>query len=643
MKRLVCLVLAVLLVAVSFPLTVSAAGKDVRIFFTHDIHSYFISTDAMIDGKLHDHGGAARLKTLLDENRTENSVYVDAGDFSMGTLLQSAFSTDAYELRLLGELGCDLTTFGNHEFDYGDEGLAQMLEAAVASGDKLPGIVQSNMSWYRATTDEQKPLSEAMKDYGVEKYTVLDVSGTRIAVFGLFGIDCLSCAPTCKMDFEDYIESAKKTVEEIKEKESPDIIMCISHCGTTGDEKTGEDFDLAKKVPDIDVIISGHSHTKYDEPVLCGNTLVVSCGEYLSYLGMLDVTVREDGVKCAGYKLIPCDETVPEDEEIAERVAQYKNHIDETYLKDEGAKYDDVLCRNEIDFMPLSEMEATHQEYPFGNLIADAYIYEAKRNGVNDIDVALVGLGTVRGTFNKGEITTSDAFEVCSLGVGEDGSAGHPILSAYITGKELKLLCELDASLGPMVSYIKMSYSGLSYTFNTRRAILDRVTDICLVREDGTREEIDDEKLYKVACNMYAANMLGMLNGLTKGILKIVPKFGDGTPVENFYDCSLKRLDNGAEIKEWVAFKNYLSSFSEKDGVPVIPESYKTTSARKVKVSEGGLSVIRKPGATTTALIVLVVIVIAVILILILTHKSRKARRERRKKHIREGRVIGKQ
>ena len=84
-------------------------------------------------------------------------------------------------------------------------------------------------------------------------------------------------------------------------------------------------------------------------------------------------------------------------------------------------------------------MYATHGEYPFGNLIADSYIYEAKRNGIDDIDVALVGLGTVRNTFGKGDITTADAFEVCSLGVGSDGSAGHPIISAYITGKELKL------------------------------------------------------------------------------------------------------------------------------------------------------------------------------------------------------------
>ncbi len=639
MKRFLALILTAIILISVIPVSAAGEERDVRIFFTHDIHSYFMNANAEIDGKVRSHGGAARLKTLLDENRTDSSVYVDAGDFSMGTLLQAGFSTDAYELRFLGELGCALTTFGNHEFDYGDEGLSQMLRNAKASGDPLPGIVETNMITDGELTAEQKPLADAMRDYGVKKYEILDVGGVKMAVFGLFGIDCLSCAPTAKIGFENYIDSAKKTVEEIKSSGEADLIMCLSHCGTTGDGKTGEDFDLIKEVPDIDIVISGHSHTKYDKPVIVGKTILVSCGEYLSYLGMLDVTVGDSGVLCKDYILIPCDENVKEDEVLAKKAAEYKKRINETYLKDEGVGYDDVLCRLDFDFMTLGEMTATHGENPFGNLIADSYIYEAKRNGIDDIDVALVGLGTVRGSFSKGEITTADAFEICSLGVGADGSAGHPLLTAYITGKELRLMCELDASLGPMVSYIKMSYSGLSYTFNTRRAILDRVTDICLVRPDGTREEIDDGKLYKVACNMYAANMLGMLNGLTKGILKIVPKFADGTPVENFYDCSMINTE-GREIKEWVAFKNYLKSMPEKNGVPTITDDYKTTSGRKIKVSEGGIAVIKKPGTTTTVFMLLGIVIIATVIILILTHKSRKARRERRKKHIREGRVI---
>lgn len=163
-------------------------------------------------------------------------------------------------------------------------------------------------------------------------------------------------------------------------------------------------------------------------------------------------------------------------------------------------------------------------------------------------------------------------------------------------------MCELDASLGPMVSSIKMSYSGLAYTFNEKRAILDRVTDVHLVRPDGSIEQIQDDKLYRVACNMYAANMLGMLNGLTKGILKIEPKYADGTPVEDFYTCSLVD-EGGNEVKEWVAFRDYLMSFEPgDDGVPVIPSAYQGTQYRKVKVHIGGLSVLKDAGLSTIVL-----------------------------------------
>ena len=630
-KRILCVLL---LLSLLVPCTVipSAAdtGKDLRILFTHDIHSHFLNAEETVDGAKRQYGGAARLKTLLDENRTDCSLYLDGGDFSMGTLLQTAFSTDAFELRILGKLGCDVTTFGNHEFDYGDEGTAEMLRQAIASGDPLPKLVASNMRMKGSMSAEQRVLADALIAYGAKKYTVLQKGGLKIAVFGLFGIDCLECAPTCKMDFTDYIEAAKQTVETIRRVESPDVVVCLSHSGTEDDGNAGEDVELAKAVPGIDVILSGHTHSKFEKPVQVGNTVLVCCGEYLHNLGVLDLTVQNGTVTVAGYKLCPCDGSVKEDPEMASFLEECKKQVGGTYLADENVSYDQVICRSEFDFMSLDDMYDTHQEYPFGNLIADSYLYEAERNGITDIDVALVGLGTIRDSFKKGDITTGQAFEICSLGVGADGSAGHPLLCSYITGEELKLLVELDASLGPLVNSIKMSYAGLSYTFNEERIVLDRVTEIHLVRRDGSKEEIDDGKLYKVCCNMYAANMLGMLNGLTKGILKIVPKFEDGTVVEDFYDCSLKNKA-GKEIKEWVAFKNYLMSFPKKDGVPTIPALYGSTDNRKVKVSEKGLAAVKDPGAVTVVVIALPIVIIALVIVLICTKKKRKARKQARK------------
>lgn len=633
MKKFVCILLSMVLLAGSCCVFAESTGaRELKILFTHDIHSYFDITHSMGVEGIKEHGGAARLATLLNRNRNENTLYLDAGDFAMGTLLQAGYSTDAFELRLLGKLGCDVTTFGNHEFDFGGYGTAKMLESAVASGDALPAFVQSNMILNGELNEEQQALASAMEHYGAKEYILKEVNGLRVGIFGLLGPDGIVTAPTSGMNFMDYIEAAKKTVSALQ-AEKADVIICLSHSGTSGDGVNGDDFELARAVPEIDVIISGHSHSSYTSPVRCGKTFIVSAGEYLFNLGSLTLSVSDGNVACTDYALILCDASVEEDPEIKALYEGYKSQIEATYLAEENCHYSDVICHSDFNFTCLGEMYATHEEYPLGNLIADSYLYEARRNGIDDIDVALVVLGTIRGAFPEGDITVSDAFEICSLGVGSDGSAGHPVLAAWITGRELKLLVELDASLGPMVSSIKMSYAGLRYTFNTKRMIMDRAYDIRLVRQDGSLEEIEDDRLYKASCNMYALNMLGMLNGLTKGILSITPKRADGTPIpkEEYYDYSILN-QNGKEIKEWIAFKNYLSSFPEKNNIPTIPERYASKEGRKEKVSLGGFAIIAHPGPTTLFVLGLIVVLLAMILILILTRKQRKARKAEKKK-----------
>ena len=89
--------------------TVWAEGneKTMDVVFTHDIHSYLNSYEIAVDGVNTDVGGMARLKTLLDEKRSENpdTLVLDAGDFSMGTLFHTVFAESAIEYRMLGRLG----------------------------------------------------------------------------------------------------------------------------------------------------------------------------------------------------------------------------------------------------------------------------------------------------------------------------------------------------------------------------------------------------------------------------------------------------------------------------------------------------------------------------------------------------------
>lgn len=160
----------------------------------------------------------------------------------MGTLIQTVFETQAAELRMLGYMGYDVTTFGNHEFDYRSKGLANMLASARASGDAVPSIVVCNVDWdameAAGLTEGQQMLRNAFAAYGVQDYTVVQKGDVRIAVVGVFGKDALACAPTCELKFKDPVEAVKATVAAIKANETVDMIVCVSHSGTWDNPKS---------------------------------------------------------------------------------------------------------------------------------------------------------------------------------------------------------------------------------------------------------------------------------------------------------------------------------------------------------------------------------------------------------------------
>ena len=130
----------------------SADEKGLTVVFTHDLHSHLDSFIAQLDGKEQEVGGFARLKTFIDgiKKKDADTLVLDGGDFSMGTLYQTVYETQAAELRMLGYLGTDVTTMGNHEFDYRTKGLTNMLQSAMDSGDTLPPFcaVQCGLGGY---------------------------------------------------------------------------------------------------------------------------------------------------------------------------------------------------------------------------------------------------------------------------------------------------------------------------------------------------------------------------------------------------------------------------------------------------------------------------------------------------------------
>ena len=109
-------------------------SEALTILFTHDLHDNLLPYTVEENGLAVEQGGYARLLTVINQERAKDPdlLLVDAGDFSMGTLFQTIFSEDSPGLRMLGQMGYDATTFGNHEFDFRPDGLASSLMKRAA-------------------------------------------------------------------------------------------------------------------------------------------------------------------------------------------------------------------------------------------------------------------------------------------------------------------------------------------------------------------------------------------------------------------------------------------------------------------------------------------------------------------------------
>lgn len=654
MKRFFCRIMIIgMIVTLLLPSQAFAAkeksSSTITIAFTHDMHSHLEKFPKI----------KTEIKKLKKENK--QTFLLDAGDFSMGTPFQTISMTDASELYMMGQLGYDATTLGNHEFDYRSSGLAKMIKSAKESARedavkkyqsetervwneqtlrwdpapivesklqiKLPEIVVSNIDWQGTIKEESLKtngvnLRAAFEKYGahVEEndYIVIKKENARIAVFGIFGKEADDYAPESGTKFLDPVETAKATVAKIKKNEKNiDLIVCLSHSGTNAnDPEKSEDEILAKEVEGIDLIVSGHSHTALDEPIIVGNTVVASCGQYNDNLGEVSFKKVDGKYELAGYGLVELDDRIKDDTSTSEKIKDFKKTASKKYFGQYGYKWDQVLATSDVNFKSIDEFGEEQGEEPFGNLIADAYVYGVKEAEGKDyvpVDVAVAPHGVIRGSFDNGPITAADAFNVLSLGIGEDGVPGYPLVSIYLTGKELKTIAEIDISVSELMGPARLYCSGLTYTYNPNRIFLNRAYDIKLQDAEGNDVKIENNKLYRVVGDLYTTQMLGTVESLSFGILSLEPKDKDGNPIEDFSEHIIT-LKDGRELKEWYALASYIDSFKGNK----VPEKYSGELGRKVlDDSKGILAIIKKPNSIMRTLCALILLVIAVIILII--------------------------
>ena len=595
------------LFSASFPAPSPAPApqeKSLTIIHTNDLHSHLLghspNTDYTPDSVNDDAtlGGWARLTASIQKEKAarENPVLVlDAGDFLMGTLFHMISRKEAVELVLMKEIGFDFTTLGNHEFDLKPAGLSRILRTAASKGG-MPQIVASNMI-FDPDEEADDSLEQDFNQGLIKPYALLERDGIRIGIYGLLGADATETAPFAwPVTFRDIIETSREMVQTLREKEEVDLVICLSHSGIWDDKKKSEDEILAKRVPGIDIIISGHTHTKLTEPLFHNNTIIVQAGDYGRHVGVLDFAVSEDhAVVFKDYYLIEIDDSIKGDERLTKLIESKKEMVENKVLEDRRLKFYQPLAETDFDLCLEDE------ETGLGNLLTDAIrwavnrrVYDPSRP-LSKVRVALQSNGLIRSDIVKGKtdvVGVSDLFRVEPLGIGVDDTMSYPLLTFYLYASEIKKAMEVATSIYPIKgSDYFLQLSGVKVTYNPKRVIFDRVTDIWIEEQDGTYKPLDysssNKELFRVASNYFNSSFIKFVGDYTKNILKIVPKDKSGDPIQDLADARVDADPDTPgiqEFKEWETLFEYIETFEDgdSDGLKEIPEKYRHPEGRFV-------------------------------------------------------------
>ncbi len=316
-------------------------------------------------------GGIARVATVikaLKQKSPETTLVIDGGDVLMGTLFHTIAREESAELRLLQEIGYDAIALGNHEFDFRPRGLAQILHTALAKGD-LPALLCANIVFDK--TDARDDELEALFKQGVVKpYHVFVKNGWRIGVFGLLGLEAAEVAPfAAPVAFRDPIAAAKKIVKTLKHDEQVDVIICASHGGVRMNSRReweGEDMRLAAEVPEIDVVVGGHSHTFLEKPIIVNNTPVLQAGSEGRYVGVLNLQIGNGAVAMKDYQSIAIKDSIAGDRDIQAMIGHYQEIINQKILNPHGFSFDQNIAETAFDLTIKAD------DSNLGNLVADA-------------------------------------------------------------------------------------------------------------------------------------------------------------------------------------------------------------------------------------------------------------------------------
>ena len=237
---------------------------DLKILYVNDFHGFAepykpTGSDAPL-------GGIAYLAGAVDRARGKQpSLLLAAGDMIQGNPWANLFRGKS-TIDVMNAMKFDAMVVGNHEFDFGPKVLKERMAQA-----RFP-LLGANVKGFPA----------------LKPYVIKNLQGVRIAIIGVVTPETpVATHPrnVAGLTFSTPESAVKKYLPELKGR--ADIIIVLSHCGFQADK------ELAARVPGIDVIVGGHSHTKILQPELVGQTIIVQAWEHAKALGVLNLQVKD--------------------------------------------------------------------------------------------------------------------------------------------------------------------------------------------------------------------------------------------------------------------------------------------------------------------------------------------------------------
>ncbi len=419
--------------------------REVHLTFIHtnDLHAHLLPSNS--SGQDCERGsdclgGLARLQGFLDAERQKDSdvLYFDAGDRFSGTFFYTLHKENDL-IPLFNLLKPDVLTLGNHEFDDKPIILKHFLDQV-----KAPCVV-SNASFQ--DVDLQKRVVPSL---------ILQRKGIQIGVIGAVPVEIkTSSMHTDGIELNPLIASLKSEIEHLKES-GVSIIVLISHLGIL------QELEVAKALPDIDLIIGGHSHTLLSNhsvkaegpyPMVIEHTdktktLIVSTGAYGQYVGKLDVAFNRLGeVKTFAGDSLPLSDNVSENDKSVMLIFSGLESI-QTELNQK-------IQMNPFPILMTENKNYCAEDCPIGQAVAEMILTQ-----VPEVDMVLINSGGIRSGLEKGEVLLKHLIQILPF--------TSTLVSTQMTGRELKDY--ITQGLGKYKTKTRVNallqIAGGSYTFH---------------------------------------------------------------------------------------------------------------------------------------------------------------------------------